>query len=415
MFTVLYGISASGNYIPPFTIYKGAHLYESWTKGGPPGALYACTESGWMQDSVFESWMDHFIKYTESLQKPVLLIYDGHGSHMTYGTVKKAIDNNIIILCLPPHTSHALQPLDVGVFSPVKEAWKQILKKLFRESRLQNVSKSVFPSLLKQLFECLRPQNAIKSFLGSGLYPINIHEVEKRIVLTETSGVLLSSDQEINLNQNSEPSTSVTCNLDFKQTDTSSNFNTTIASPLKDLKQAILTTLSPPMSEGNRMARDNSKGKRKRVQAKTGEVLTEEIVALRLQKEQEERDIKKLLLKDQSGKKQKIARKRKIIPSQQFPLNQFMTAKDIQISQTISVGSWVMVKYEGKKPIKQFIGQVIDQNGDLLSVKYLKKSKIGNYYTFPESDDTDEIEKSSVIKILEEPNFDNRGHYKFTL
>ncbi|KAF8789211.1 hypothetical protein HNY73_007169 [Argiope bruennichi] len=51
MFSVLFGISASGNYMPHFAIYKGAHLYESWTKGGPPGALYACTESGWMQDS----------------------------------------------------------------------------------------------------------------------------------------------------------------------------------------------------------------------------------------------------------------------------------------------------------------------------------------------------------------------------
>ena len=35
MFTALYGISPSGNYIPPFAIYKGVHIYESWIKGGP--------------------------------------------------------------------------------------------------------------------------------------------------------------------------------------------------------------------------------------------------------------------------------------------------------------------------------------------------------------------------------------------
>ena len=34
-----------------------------------------------------------------------------------------AYDNNIIILCLPPHVTHAMQPLDVGVFGPFQTAW----------------------------------------------------------------------------------------------------------------------------------------------------------------------------------------------------------------------------------------------------------------------------------------------------
>lgn len=71
--------------------------------------LYIHVQSlvGW-KNLQFEKWMDHFINHVKHLQKPVLLIYDGHGSHMTYGTIKKAIDSSVIILCLPPHTSHAL-------------------------------------------------------------------------------------------------------------------------------------------------------------------------------------------------------------------------------------------------------------------------------------------------------------------
>ncbi|GBM86036.1 WD repeat-containing protein 36 [Araneus ventricosus] len=42
------------------------------------------------------------------LLKPVLLIYDGHGSCMTYGTVKKAMHNYTIILSLPPYIRHVL-------------------------------------------------------------------------------------------------------------------------------------------------------------------------------------------------------------------------------------------------------------------------------------------------------------------
>lgn len=125
-YSVLFCVSASGWYLPPFIVYKGLHLYQSWTQGGPPGTCYATTKSGWMEDTVFESWFKHFIKSVEHIEKPVLLIYDGHGSHLTYGTVKSAMANNIIILCLPPNTSHALQPLDVGVFRPLKLAWKDI-------------------------------------------------------------------------------------------------------------------------------------------------------------------------------------------------------------------------------------------------------------------------------------------------
>ena len=49
------------------------------------------------------------------------------------------------------------------------------------------------------------------------------------------------------------------------------NLSIIIVPPLKDFKKAILTTLFPPMSEVNRMARQNSKGKRKCILAKTGE------------------------------------------------------------------------------------------------------------------------------------------------
>jgi hypothetical protein len=30
----------------------------------------------------------------------------------------------ILIVCLPPHTTHILQPCDVGVFGPLASAWR---------------------------------------------------------------------------------------------------------------------------------------------------------------------------------------------------------------------------------------------------------------------------------------------------
>ncbi|KAF8221169.1 hypothetical protein L208DRAFT_1213521, partial [Tricholoma matsutake] len=49
---------------------------------------------------------------------------DGHNSHCTYQLIKFAAKHHIIIVCLPSHTTHALQPCDVGMFGPLARAWK---------------------------------------------------------------------------------------------------------------------------------------------------------------------------------------------------------------------------------------------------------------------------------------------------
>lgn len=80
----------------------------------------------------------------ESIQKPVLLIYDGHGSHLTYETITQAMEQHSIILCLPKNSSHAIQLLDAGVFSPLKRKWKDILKHWFHKSRLESMPRLFF-------------------------------------------------------------------------------------------------------------------------------------------------------------------------------------------------------------------------------------------------------------------------------
>ncbi|KAG8177486.1 hypothetical protein JTE90_008670 [Oedothorax gibbosus] len=66
-----------------------------------------------------------------------------------------------------------------------------------------------------------------------------------------------------------------------------------ISSPYKDLKMAILTTLSPLQSQGTRKALENARRKRKRVQSKGGEVMTAPDVAERLLKEVDRSEKKK--------------------------------------------------------------------------------------------------------------------------
>lgn len=57
--------------------------------------------------------------------KPILLICDGHGSHTTDIMLLKAKEHNIFIFRLPPHCTHKLQPLDVGILGPLQSKFSE--------------------------------------------------------------------------------------------------------------------------------------------------------------------------------------------------------------------------------------------------------------------------------------------------
>jgi len=47
---------------------------------------------------------------------------DEQSSHITANVIAYCMDNMIDLLISPPHCSHILQPLDIGMFSPLKRA-----------------------------------------------------------------------------------------------------------------------------------------------------------------------------------------------------------------------------------------------------------------------------------------------------
>ena len=56
-----------------------------------------------------------------------LLILDGHDSHVTWEFLDYCLQNDIIPLCLPAHSTHILQPLDVGLFGPLQRNYSHCL------------------------------------------------------------------------------------------------------------------------------------------------------------------------------------------------------------------------------------------------------------------------------------------------
>ena len=123
-----------------------------------------------MSDTIFENWFQTaFASSVAELKKPIILLFDGHGSrsHLTYNTIKIVIDNEIIIICIPP--SHALQPLDAGVFKPLKNTWQNVLLTFYCKTRMQAVEKGSFSTLLKKLWDTKLSLHLVNDFKGAGL------------------------------------------------------------------------------------------------------------------------------------------------------------------------------------------------------------------------------------------------------
>ena len=176
-FTTLFCGSAAGVYLPPFTIYKSkVGLTQGAVTGGVKGAAYGFSKNGWMEGPTFQTWFTKtFIPTIKKVDAHShhLIFYDGHSSHLTYEAFRIAKENNVHVICLPPNSSHATQPLDVGVFKAVKALYRQIVEDWWRESNYKNICRNVFPLLLKQLWDQLDPTWLVNGFRKTGLYPYN--------------------------------------------------------------------------------------------------------------------------------------------------------------------------------------------------------------------------------------------------
>ena len=126
--TILGCGSATGQAIPPYFIFPGKRMRPELLTGSSPGATGTVSESGWSNGVIFRDYLEnHFLKYVpgRSNQK-ILLIVDGHKSHVTVGLSEWAQQMGIVLFILPAHCSHILQPLDVACYGPFQQIYNAI-------------------------------------------------------------------------------------------------------------------------------------------------------------------------------------------------------------------------------------------------------------------------------------------------
>lgn len=116
-----------------------------------------------------------------------MLIGDNVASHLSVSVIKSCLENGIKFAFLPPNATHLCQPLDVAYFRPLKKSWKVTLEEWKKHSK-GCVPKHKFPQLLKNALNAIEStcaQNMRAGFRASGMFPLDRHQVLKRIPSAE--------------------------------------------------------------------------------------------------------------------------------------------------------------------------------------------------------------------------------------
>ena len=104
----------------------------------------------------------------------LLLLMDGHSSHYNPSTIKTAAAQQVILFCLPPHTTHIAQPLDVGCFGVLKRYWDEECHEYMAKNKGKLVTRFQFSELFSQAWaRTMVPRNICAGFKATGVYPLD--------------------------------------------------------------------------------------------------------------------------------------------------------------------------------------------------------------------------------------------------
>jgi hypothetical protein len=206
--------NAVGDTIPPWLIFK-AFPTESWLEiDCVPGMRFAKSETGFSNRDIAFEWLHHFnveswkasakaqktglsleewFGCDEWLREPGrphnifkqppnsrpdneriyrLLIIDGFTGHTAFHFVNYCIMFDIVFCTLPPHSTHILQPLDVGVFQFLKNAHQKALRQSIREGNLAFTRLAFAAAFHEFYYEGFSAAHIMRGFEKSGIYPI---------------------------------------------------------------------------------------------------------------------------------------------------------------------------------------------------------------------------------------------------
>ncbi|EED13708.1 pogo transposable element, putative [Talaromyces stipitatus ATCC 10500] len=176
--TAIEAVNSIGWALPSYIIFKAKKYTRlGWFEDLPDDWKINISDNGWTTDKIGLEWLKtHFIPLIDGRTsgKYWMLILDGHGSHLTAEFDHTCTKNNIIPVCMPPHSSHLLQPLDVGCFAVLKRHYGQLVEQRMRLG-FNHIDKldflTAFPKARTMVYKAQTVRN---SFTATGLLTVRL-------------------------------------------------------------------------------------------------------------------------------------------------------------------------------------------------------------------------------------------------
>ncbi|SJX60738.1 related to transposase [Sporisorium reilianum f. sp. reilianum] len=184
--TVIKAIGSRGQVLLPLIITKGKlHTVGEQRRMEDIPTMWQFSKgpSGWTDNELAVLWVENVFDVNTRPSMPSehhLLIIDGHMSHTSSTFLDALWQKNIVPLCLLPHATHIMQPLDVSIFGPLTAAYWHLVTKLAPHMAAAGIDKVQFGTLYTQAqVKVLMPAAAMRAFWDSG---ITTHPVPEKVL-----------------------------------------------------------------------------------------------------------------------------------------------------------------------------------------------------------------------------------------
>ena len=174
--TAVICMSVTGRYMGPLLIFPRKTENKAFLNGAPPDSWAEFNGSGWMEDSTFTKWLQRFIQFSNaSKEHPVLLLLDGHSTHVkNIAAIEHAQENGVVMLCFPPHCTHRMQPLDVSYMKPLSNYYSNEINKWMRDNPHDVVQlKNIFSIFGRAFTKACTLETALNGFKKTGIWLLN--------------------------------------------------------------------------------------------------------------------------------------------------------------------------------------------------------------------------------------------------
>jgi len=412
--TVCSAISASGNHIPPFMILPRVNWQDRMLDGAPAGTKGTTNPSGWMTTPNFKQFLVHFCEHTSSsLNNKTLVIMDNHDSHISVDSLTYAKKNGIVLLTIPPHTSHKLQPLDRTVFGPLKAYYNVASSEWMTIHPGRAIKIYDIAGLLGNAYpKAMSPTNIISGFRVTGIWPLN--------------STIFTDDEFLTSYVTDRPNPT-----NVENSETAEIFN-----PIPSTSGASVATTPKQVAEnqvGNIFSpkdilpfpkappRSSNLAIRGRKRAKS-RILTETPEKAKIEEEFRQREEKKSKKSvEKQKKKVEVVKKKVLMSSSDEDSDQLSfhdsssdsnflgqsseseTEEIVTANTNLHFNDFVIVKFPTKRAIKYFIGKIEGLGENEIEVNFLRKKDETFQFFYPEIPDKSFVQREDCIVKLPQP------------